>query len=126
MKYSDLEVWQEAMAIAESVFRLCASLPASQRFVLSQQMQRSALSIPCNIAEGHGRKSTGAFLNHLSIASGSLRELETQLRLAQRLGLIAAVDVVALDDRLDKVGRMLAKLSSALRSADAKRDGGDR
>ena len=113
------------MAVAESVFRLCESMPASQRFVLSQQMQRSALSITCNIAEGHGRKSTGAFLNHLSIASGSLRELETQLKLAQRLGLIAADDLGALDDRLDKVGRMLAKLSSALRSADARRDGGD-
>lgn len=115
MKYSELDVWQEAMAVAETVFRLSEQLPMSQRYVLAAQMQRSALSIPCNIAEGHGRKATGAFLNHLSIAAGSLRELETQLELARRLSFLDETSSPGLFERLDKVGRMLSRLSASLR-----------
>jgi four helix bundle protein len=74
------------------VFRLSAGFPPAQRFVLVAQMQRAAASVPANIAEGHGRKSTPAYANHLSIASGSLYELETHVQLAERLGFVEAVE----------------------------------
>jgi four helix bundle protein len=77
-------------------------------------MQRAATSVPSNIAEGHGRKSTGAYLNHLSIASGSLRELQTQLELSRRLELIVPADAERLLGQCDKVGALLGALIRAL------------
>lgn len=115
VKYTELSVWQASMELAHSVFALTAPFPVEQRFVLASQMQRSALSIPSNIAEGHGRKSTAAFLNHLSIAAGSLRELETQIELARRLGFIAPDALSTLAEQTDKVGRMLSKLTTSLK-----------
>jgi four helix bundle protein len=114
MKYSDLDVWQGAMVLAEDVYRLTDRFPAHQRYVLSAQMQRAATSVPSNIAEGHGRKSTGAYLNHLSIASGSLRELQTQLELSRRLELIVPADAERLLGQCDKVGALLGALIRAL------------
>ncbi len=104
------------MDLAQSVFELTAGFPKEQKFVLAAQMQRSALSIPSNIAEGHGRKSTGAFINHLSIAAGSLRELETQIESARRLELLQVADTPALSEQVDKVGRMLSRLTTSLKA----------
>ena len=74
MRYADLLVWQKAMDLVVEIYRLCELLPTAERYGLISQMQRAAVSIPSNIAEGHARKSTGAFQNHLSIAAGSLAE----------------------------------------------------
>jgi four helix bundle protein len=117
VKYRDLLVWQRSLALAERVFRLSAEFPPAQRFVLATQMQRAAASVPANIAEGHGRKSTPAFANHLSIAAGSLYELETHVQLAERLGLVAASEASALLAESDEIGRMLSALRSKLRRA---------
>lgn len=76
MKYSDLRVWQEAMNLVTEVYRMTKPFPSEEKYGLASQIQRAAVSVPSNIAEGHGRKSTNAFLNHLSIAFGSLMELE--------------------------------------------------
>jgi four helix bundle protein len=114
VKYSDLDVWQRAMAVAEVVLRTTARFPAAQRFVLAAQMQRAAISLPSNIAEGHGRKSTGAYLNHLSIAAGSLRELQTQLELARRLGLLSETEADRLMEQCDGVGSLLGALIRSL------------
>jgi four helix bundle protein len=114
VKYSELSVWQKAMDLVAETYRLAPLLPADERFGLVAQMQRAAVSIPSNIAEGHGRKSTGAYLNHLSIASGSLAELETQAHIALRLNHVKHEHVEPSLTQADEVGRMLSGLRSSL------------
>ena len=81
--YRDLIVWQKAMDLAVTVERVCVQLPTAA-YHLAAQMRRAAASIPANIAEGNGRFSRPEYLRHLSIANGSVRELETQLELSAR------------------------------------------
>jgi four helix bundle protein len=114
VKYSELLVWQKAMNLVEAVYRATRGFPSNERFGLMSQLQRSAVSVPSNIAEGHGRKSTGAFLQHLSIASGSVMELETQLQIANRLGYIGLDELSELLSTTDEIGKMLAGLQSSL------------
>ncbi len=116
MKYSELLVWQKAMSLVEAVYAVTRRFPPEERFVLGSQLQRSAISVPSNIAEGHGRKSTGAFLRHLSIASGSVMELETQLQIAHRVGYLGREELSELLTTTDEVGKMLAGLQNALYS----------
>ena len=75
--YRDLEVWREAMNLVELCYRVTASFPRAEKFELSRQLRRSAISIPSNVAEGLSRRSTGAYVNHLGISLGSQAELET-------------------------------------------------
>lgn len=114
MRYSELVVWQKAMDLVEKVYVLTEKFPAEEKFGLTSQMRRAAVSIPVNITEGHGRKYTNAFQNHLSIASGSLMEVETLLQISKRLGLIEndAQDLFLL--RTDEVGKMLSGLRNSL------------
>jgi four helix bundle protein len=114
VKYSELLVWQKAMNLVEAVYRATRGFPSNERFGLVSQLQRAAVSVPSNIAEGHGRKSTGAFLQHLSIASGSVMELETQLQIANRLGYMALGEANELLAMTDEIGKMLAGLQSSL------------
>ena len=114
MKYSDLLVWQKAMDLVEEIYKLTATFPQTEQYGLSSQMQRAAVSIPSNIAEGHGRKSTKAYLNHISIASGSLMELETQLQISCRLKYVERRPLDGLLDKTDEVGKMLSGLRSSL------------
>ena len=83
--YQDLHVWQRAMALAESAHAVARTLPRDAAGSLANQIRRSAVSVPANIAEGHGRRSRGDYLRHLYIARGSLTELQTLLILAQRI-----------------------------------------
>lgn len=87
--HRDLVAWQRAMELAERVYAIAADLPESERFALSQQLRRAAVSVPSNIAEGYGRHSRKEFVKFLRIARGSVCELLTQLELARRLKLIA-------------------------------------
>jgi four helix bundle protein len=112
--YSDLLVWQRAMDLVVEIYRLCQSFPAAERYGLISQMQRAAISVPSNIAEGQARKSSGAFQNHLSIAAGSLAELETQLILSQRLGFCAEPTCLLILSKTDEIGRMLTGLKNSL------------
>jgi four helix bundle protein len=82
--YRDLKVWQLSMDLAEHIYCLTDSFPKHEVYQLSSQMQRAVVSIPSNIAEGHARDFTKEFLRHLSIALGSLAELETQGIIAER------------------------------------------
>jgi four helix bundle protein len=82
--YQDLKPWQFSIDFAEQIYCITESFPKHELYQLSSQMQRAAVSIPSNIAEGHARESSREFLHYLSIALGSLAELETQLVLAQR------------------------------------------
>jgi four helix bundle protein len=103
LTFRDLEAWQAAMDTVVAVYRVATLLPSSERFILSAQMRRAAISIPSNVAEGHCRRSPKAYLNHLNIALGSQAELETHFDVARRLHLvddIAVEEVVRLSARL--------------------------
>ena len=84
--YKELKVWQKSMDLVEKVYVLTSTLPTEERYGLISQIQRSAVSIPSNIAEGAGRNSNKEFRNFLGIANGSTNELNTQLMLSIRIG----------------------------------------
>jgi four helix bundle protein len=83
--YQELIVWQKAMELVELVYRMSKQFPREEIYGLTSQIRRAAVSIPSNIAEGQGRSTTKDFLNFLSVARGSLREVETQLLISERL-----------------------------------------
>ena len=112
--YQELIVWQKAMDLAESVYKLTYGFPREEVYGLTSQVRRSAVSIPSNIAEGQGRSSTRDFLNFLSIARGSLCEMETQVLLAERLGYVKGRDGSGLLNQAAEVGRLINGLSNAL------------
>jgi four helix bundle protein len=114
MRYQELVVWQRAMELVERVYRLARKVPVEERFGLASQMRRSSRSIPANIAEGYGRGKTGDYLRHLSIANGSLFELETGLELAIRTGALDAVEVESARKAAEEVGRLLWALRRKL------------
>jgi four helix bundle protein len=112
--YRDLTVWQEAMTMAEAIYLLTTSFPQSELYGLTAQMRRSAVSIAANIAEGHGRETSRHYIQFLRISQGSLKELETHLFLAQRVGLATAQQTEPILDECDKLGRMLRALIRAI------------
>ena len=114
MKYSDLRVWQEAMNLVTDIYRMTKPFPSEEKFGLASQIQRAAVSVPCNIAEGHGRKSTNAYLNHLSITFGSLMELETQVQIAARLEYLTEDNANHILAKTDQVGKMIGALKKSL------------
>ena len=113
--YRDLIVWQRAMVLAERAYGVTTAYPKDERFGLTPQTRRAAVSVPANIAEGHGRGTRAAYAGCLRIARGSLREVETQLLLAQRLGMVDAKRVESLLVDTDEIGRMLHTLIARLR-----------
>jgi four helix bundle protein len=112
--YRDLKVWQMAMKLTEDIYRSTESFPSRETYALASQLQRAAVSIPSNIAEGHARSSTKDYLRFVSISQGSLAEAETQLELAHRLGYIPQAELLCLREQTNEVGRMLHGLRSAL------------
>jgi len=111
-----LEVWRDAMDLVEAIYRISAGFPDSERFTLTSQLRRAAISIPSNIAEGTARRSTPEYLRFLSMARGSLSELDTQLQIAERL-----VYVSSTQDVTELINRVFAKLNALIRSIQAKR-----
>ena len=112
--YRDLDVWQRSMELVEAVYTLARILPDEERFGLCQQIRRSVVSVPSNIAEGYGRKHRGDYVRHLSIANGSLKELETQLIIAVRLGYVDREMTRPGWELAQDVGRMLNRLIASL------------
>ena len=108
--YRDLIVWQRAMELADEVYRLTSRLPAEERFALGLQLRKACCSVPANIAEGYGREFRAENLRHLSIAQGSLAELETLLMLAARAGHLGTEELLPSAQLSDEVGRMLTVL----------------
>ena len=119
--YQDLVVWQRAMTWVEGVYRLTASFPDDERFGLTSQLRRAAVSVPSNIAEGWGRGMKGETLQFLRYARGSLFEAETQIELARRLGRADASAAAPLLHESDRISRMLLGLSRAIRSRSRER-----
>lgn len=103
--YRDLLVWQKARVFAKDIYILTRSFPRNETFGLVSQMRRSAVSIACNIAEGHGRWTRGDYRRFLLIARGSAFELETQLIIASDIGYVE--DPEALIERTNEIARML-------------------
>ena len=108
--YRDLRVWRDAMDLAESCYRLTARFPNDERYGLTSQIRRASVYIPANVAEGYGRNSKGAYIQFLRVAQGSLKELETHVLLAERLGLASSEVCSPLLTSCDSLGRMLWSL----------------
>jgi len=112
--FQNLRVWQEAMKVASEIYELTRRFPSEERFGLTQQLRRSSVSIPSNIAEGAGRNTTGEFNHFLGIANGSSCEAQTQLILAERLGYITELESQRTVQQIEKVKNMNFKLQRSI------------
>jgi four helix bundle protein len=105
--YKDLIVWQKAMALTEMIYALTQSFPKEEVYGLKSQVRRAAVSVPSNIAEGNARNSQAEYIQFLSIARGSLAEVETQLILAERFGYISREKNQSAFELQVEVGKMI-------------------
>ena len=112
--YSDLVAWQKAMDLVVRVYEVTEKFPPRERFGLTNQLRRAVVSVPSNIAEGQGRHATRDFLRCLSIAYGSLQEVETQLIIARRLGYLEEEFRGSLFDLTGEVARLINGLMNSL------------
>jgi four helix bundle protein len=111
--FEDLTVWQRAMALVRDVYAISRSFPSDEKFGLTSQIRRAAVSVPSNIAEGHERHTTKEFVRFVSDAEGSLAEVRTQLLIAHDLG-YCSVDIARLLRDADEIRRMLNALRRSL------------
>ena len=112
--YRDLEVWQKAMDLVILCYQMAKKFPKNETYGLAGQLQRSAVSVAANIAEGRGRQHRKEFIQHLSIAYGSLAEVETHLQIAERLRYIDVEDLEQALDKTSEVGRMVNGLRRSI------------
>lgn len=117
--YRDLAVWQKSVELAVECYRITQGFPKHETYGLSAQLQRAAVSISANIAEGRARKYTREFLHHLSIAYGSLAELATHIEIARRLSYLPSEKADILLDDCEAVGRMINGLHNSLQKRAA-------
>ncbi len=108
--YQDLLVWQQSMDLVTEIYTMTRGWPKEELFGLTSQVRRAATSIPANIAEGYGREHRGSYLQFLRIAQGSVKELETHLLIAERVGLASKNNVSPLLQRVESVGKLLRLL----------------
>jgi four helix bundle protein len=111
----ELKIWQKAMDLAIKVYEISGKFPVDERFGLISQTRRCAVSVPSNIAEGAGRNTKGEFKQFLGIANGSSYELQTQMVIAERLGLLNEKDCNIILDHIDEIQKMNYKLQLALK-----------
>jgi four helix bundle protein len=112
--FRDLRVWQASMDIVEHTYRLTATFPKHELYGLTSQMQRAAVSVPSNIAEGHTRAHRGEYLQHVSIAQASLAELQTQFEIATRLKYLPTDEAKPVLDKASALAKQLYALRNAL------------
>jgi four helix bundle protein len=112
--FRDLRVWQSVIDLVEQIYVATRTFSKHELYGLASQMQRAAVSVPSNIAEGHTRAHSKEYLQHLSIARGSLAELQTQLEIALRLQYCSANDIGRLMTQVDSLGKQLYTLRNAL------------
>lgn len=113
--YKELKVWQKAMDLTVEVYKIVKLLPKEETYALSDQMRRAVVSIPSNIAEGQGRNSDKEFIQFLSIARGSLWELETQIEICLRIGYIDQSLATNIYNLIEEISKMLNALSNSLK-----------
>ena len=114
--YRDLFVWQKAMALMVACYKMTDKLPKTEVYTLSSEIRRSALHVPSFIADGHGRKNTGEYIQRRGTAYGSLMMLETQLQAVELLQFLPLSEIEPLLEKSAEVGKMLNKLIQSLRS----------
>ena len=112
--YKDLIVWQKAMDLAEQTYKLTKSFPKEELYGLTSQLRRAVVSVPSNIAEGQARQSTAEFRNFLSIAQGSLAEVETQILLAIRFEYLNQPQATQALNLREEISKMLSSLRNKL------------
>jgi len=112
--YKDLEVWQVSMELVKNIYEITGKFPSSERFGLTQQIRRAAVSIPSNVAEGQFRNSSKEFKQFLSVALGSAAELETQVIIAGEINYLSLQESALLLNTLERIMKMLKKLSLSL------------
>lgn len=115
--YRDLIAWQKGMDLVEGVYRATRDWPREELYGLTNQIRRAAVSVPANVAEGHARSGAKEYLPHLSIAYGSLREVETHLLIAERLRYVDAALSETLLGQTAEVARLLLGLMRSLRTS---------
>lgn len=108
--HKNLAVWIESLVIVKQLYKLSASFPSEEKFGLISQIRRAAISVPSNIAEGSARRSKKEFLNFLSIARGSLTELDTLIELSYLLNLISTEECTGLTKKIERIAYLLAGL----------------
>lgn len=113
--YRDLIAWQKSMDLVEEIYLTSKSFPKDETYGLTSQIRRAAASIPSNIAEGEGRTSTKDVLNFLSYAYGSLREVETQILISERLNYINSKKKALIISLCDDIGKIINGLKKSLR-----------
>jgi four helix bundle protein len=112
--YRELKVWQRSYQLCLEIYRITKGFPKEETYSLTSQIRRAAVSVPCNIAEGYGRKTTPEYIRSLYIAYGSNCELETQILLSGDLGYIEAGKLKKLQNEIGEVERMLKALIKSL------------
>ncbi|MBY8915000.1 four helix bundle protein [Nitratireductor sp. L1-7-SE] len=117
--YRDLLIWKAAMDLATDCYRATGDFPKTEIYGLTSQIRRAAGSVPANIAEGHGRELTGAFIQFLRVAQGSLKELETHLMLASRLSLLEESRLQELLQAAEEIGKMIRSMIRRLQEKSA-------
>lgn len=115
--FRDLIAWQKAMDLVVDVYRVTAGFPGDERYGLTGQVRRAAVSIPSNIAEGQGRGPCQDFVRFLGVARGSLQEVDTQLELSARLGFLPAADRARLAGAIAELFRLLKGLARSIPTA---------
>lgn len=112
--FKDLIIWQDSVALVEEIYKLTKVFPSEERFFLVSQLQRSAISIPSNIAEGFMRSHNKEYKQFLFIALGSCAELETQVTIAKRIGYVNEDASISIFSKIDKINRMTMSLIKKL------------
>lgn len=112
--FKSLTIWQKSMDLVVGVYRVCRKLPKEEIYVLSNEIRRSAISVPSNIAEGYARRYPKELNRFLSNAEGSLAELETQLLIALRLDYLIKKDLDPVLDQIDHISRMITNFKKKM------------
>jgi len=114
----ELKIWNKAITLTAKVYTISAKFPSDERFGLTAQVRRSAVSIPSNISEGAGRNTKGEFVQFLGIANGSLYELQTQIIISEQLGFIQKEECNELLEKIDELQKMNYKLQLSIKKTN--------
>ena len=115
--FKDLQVWKVSMDLVTEIYKTTDKFPKSEVYGLTNQIRRSSVSIPSNIAEGSGRKNTKEYLYFLYVSKGSLAELETQIEISRRLGYLSIIENESIHQRIKYLNSMLVNLINSLSNA---------
>ncbi|NUO03520.1 MAG: four helix bundle protein [Saprospiraceae bacterium] len=112
--FRNLQVWKDSIDLAVEMYKITGAFPVAERYNLASQLNKSAVSVPSNIAEGAGRNTIGEFNNFLGIATGSSYEMETQFIIANRLGFVREEQFIPIVEKMHSIQRMTYSLKSSL------------